>query len=57
MLFRSQYSAKMAGMISTELGIPCAPLNPVANGPENSPLDYYETAMEKNLETLRKYYK
>ena len=44
-------------MISTELGIPCAPLNPVANGPENSPLDYYETAMEKNLETLRKYYK
>ncbi len=43
----TQYSAKMAGMISTELGIPCAPLNPVANGPENSPLDYYETAMEK----------
>lgn len=53
----SQYSAKMADMISTELGIPCAPLDPVANGPENSPLDYYEKAMEKNFETLRKYYK
>lgn len=53
----TQYSAKMANMISTELGIPCAPLDPVANGPENAPLDYYEKAMEKNLETLRKYYK
>lgn len=53
----TQYSAKMAKMISTELGIPCAPLDPVANGPENAPLDYYEKAMEKNLETLRKYYK
>lgn len=53
----SQYSGKMADMISSELGIPSAQLDPVANGPENAPLDYYETAMEKNLETLKKYYK
>lgn len=53
----SQFSGKMAEMLSTETGIPCAALDPVANGPAEAPLDYYEKAMEKNIETLRKFYK
>lgn len=48
-----QYPAKVGQMIAKETGIPTAMLDPVATGPESSPLDYYETAMRKNMETLR----
>lgn len=47
-----QYSEKVAETIAKDAGIPVEKLDPVASGPENPPLDYYETAMRKNLETL-----
>ena len=48
-----QYSPKVGQTLAKETGIPTAVLDPVASGPEDAPLDYYETAMRKNLETLR----
>jgi zinc/manganese transport system substrate-binding protein/zinc transport system substrate-binding protein len=48
-----QYSAKVGQTLAKETGIPSAVLDPVASGPENAPLDYYEQTMRKNLETLR----
>jgi len=48
-----QYPAKVGQTIAKEAGIPCAILDPVATGPDNAPLDYYETIMHKNMETLR----
>jgi ABC-type Zn uptake system ZnuABC Zn-binding protein ZnuA len=49
-----QYPAKVGATIAREAGIPVAELDPVASGPEGAPLDYYETAMKKNIETLKK---
>lgn len=48
-----QYPAKSSEAIGKEAGIPVYTLDPVANGPENAPLDYYEKVMIKNLETLK----
>jgi ABC-type Zn uptake system ZnuABC Zn-binding protein ZnuA len=48
-----QYSPKVGQTLAKETGIPAAVLDPVASGPENAPLDYYEQTMRKNLETLR----
>lgn len=48
-----QYPAKIGQTLARETGIPSAILDPTASGPENAPLDYYETVMRKNLETLR----
>ena len=48
-----QYSEKAATMISKEAKIRTGQLDPVASGPTDAPLDYYETTMRKNLETLK----
>ena len=48
-----QYPAKVGQTIARETSIPTAILDPVATGPENAPLDYYETVMRKNMETIR----
>ncbi len=48
-----QYSDKIALTISEETGIPMVKLDPVATGPLDSPLDYYEKIMKKNLEVLK----
>ncbi len=48
-----QYPAKIGAALASETGIPCAILDPAATGPDNAPLDYYETVMRKNMETLR----
>lgn len=48
-----QYPDSIAQTIAKESGIPLAVLDPVANGPQlNAPLDYYESIMRKNLQTL-----
>lgn len=47
-----QYPEKIGQTISRETGIPTATLDPTSTGPENAPLDYYETVMRKNLKTL-----
>jgi ABC-type Zn uptake system ZnuABC Zn-binding protein ZnuA len=51
-----QYSPKVAETIAKEAGVPVAELDPVASRrePGDTPLDYYETVMRRNLETLRK---
>lgn len=48
-----QYSPKVGQTLARETNIPAAVLDPVASGPENAPLDYYEQIMRKNMETLR----
>ena len=47
-----QYPAKVGEALARETGLPTATLDPVATGPDAAPLDYYETAMRKNMEVL-----
>jgi ABC-type Zn uptake system ZnuABC Zn-binding protein ZnuA len=47
-----QYPEKIGKALSKETGIPVAMLDPVATGPENAPLTYYETVMRQNIKTL-----
>lgn len=49
-----QYPAKLAQTIAREAGIAAAELDPAASGPEDAPLDYYETAMRRNMRVLEK---
>ncbi len=49
-----QYPDKICQTLAKETGIAMAVLDPVATGPENAPLDYYETIMRNNLVTLEK---
>lgn len=48
-----QYPPKIGQTIAKETGIPVALLDPVANGPDSVPLDYYETVMRRNLEAIK----
>ena len=48
-----QYSPKVGQNIAAEAGIPVASLDPAASGPENAPLDYYESVMRVNMDVLR----
>lgn len=48
-----QYPAKVGAALARETGLPTATLDPVATGPDEAPLDYYETAMRQNMEVLR----
>ncbi len=48
-----QYPARNGEMLSRETGVPCIELDPVAGGPEDAPMDYYERAMHRNLQILR----
>lgn len=47
-----QYPAKTGNTLSRETGVPVALLDPVATGPENAPLDYYETVMRQNMKII-----
>ena len=47
-----QYPAKVGAALARETGLPTATLDPVATGPDEAPLDYYETAMRRNMEVL-----
>ncbi|MBN2711786.1 MAG: zinc ABC transporter substrate-binding protein [Planctomycetes bacterium] len=49
-----QYSGKTGKTIAKETGVPLASLDPVATGPEDAPLDYYEKVMRENMKTLAK---
>jgi zinc transport system substrate-binding protein len=48
-----QYPVRVGLTIAREAGIPAGVLDPVASGPDEAPLDYYERAMRRNFETLR----
>lgn len=47
-----QYSDKVAKTLSKETGVPVILIDPVASGPEEAPLAYYETTMRKNMKAL-----
>lgn len=47
-----QYPKKAGKVLSKETGIPIAMLDPVATGPDNAPLNYYESIMRQNMKTL-----
>jgi len=47
-----QYPEKVGKTLSKETGVPVAMLDPVATGPENAPLSYYETVMRQNMKTI-----
>lgn len=47
-----QYPEKVGKSMSKETGVPFAMLDPVATGPENAPLAYYETVMGQNMKIL-----
>ncbi len=47
-----QYPEKIGRALSRETGVPVAMLDPVATGPENAPLTYFETVMRQNMKTL-----
>ena|GEM_PF-106443 len=47
-----QYSAQIGATIAEEAQIMLETLDPVATGPSDASLDYYELTMRKNLQTL-----
>ncbi|NLX19434.1 MAG: zinc ABC transporter solute-binding protein, partial [Desulfobulbus sp.] len=47
-----QYPEAVGTAIAREAGIPVARLDPVASGPQQAPLDYYEQVMHQNYLTL-----
>ena len=49
-----QYPDNIARMVAHATGIVIAKLDPVATGPDNAPLDYYENVMKENLKTIKK---
>lgn len=49
-----QYSPRIAEVIARDAKVPLDSLDPVATGPHSAPLDYYETTMRTNLETMRR---
>lgn len=49
-----QYPEKTGTTLARETGIPAARLDPVASGPENAPLEYYENVMRNNMRVLEK---
>jgi|YNPBryantNP2012_1023418.scaffolds.fasta_scaffold01770_5 zinc transport system substrate-binding protein len=49
-----QYPAKVGQTIARQAKVPVATLDPVASGPADAGLDYYEKVMRANLETLKK---
>jgi len=48
-----QYPDDIARTIAREAGIPAAVLDPVASGPAQAGLDYYEKIMRRNMATLK----
>lgn len=49
-----QYPARIGQTIAREARLPVAVLDPVASGPTDAGIDYYEKVMRANLDTLKK---
>jgi ABC-type Zn uptake system ZnuABC Zn-binding protein ZnuA len=47
-----QYPSGVGRTLSVETGVSLAMLDPAATGPDDAPLDYYETIMRRNMKTL-----
>lgn len=48
-----QYSDKVARTLAKQTGIKIIKLDPLATGPDNAPIDYYESTMRKNIEIIK----
>jgi len=48
-----QYPAKVGRTLAGETNLPAATLDPVASGPEDAGVDYYQATMRANLRTLQ----
>ncbi len=53
-LVEPQFDDKYAKTIAVESQVPLVVLDPVASGPSNAPLDYYEKVMRANMDNLKK---
>jgi len=53
-LTEPQYPAKTGQTLAKETGVATAIFDPAASGPEDAPLDYYESTMRRNYDTLAK---
>ena len=51
-IIKSKETDRSVDVLVSETGAPVCELDPVTTGPENPPLDYYETVMIQNLQTL-----
>lgn len=49
-------SDRTVELLAAESGLPFALLDPVASGPADASLDYYERIMRANVQTLRRYF-
>jgi ABC-type Zn uptake system ZnuABC Zn-binding protein ZnuA len=49
-----QYPQALAKTVANDAGVVVEQLDPVASGPPDAPLDYYETTMRANLEVLKR---
>ena len=50
--YEPQYPEKTGLVLAEETGVKVGMLDPIASGPDNARLDYYETAMRKNMKAL-----
>ena len=50
-----QYRDRVMRTLSDETGVPLATLDPLASGPPDAGLDYYEEVMRSNIETLERW--
>ncbi len=53
LLLKSTETDRSAQVLVAETGIPVCELDPMTTGPEEPPLDYYETVMRRNLEQMK----
>lgn len=51
-----QYADRLVRTLAQETNVPAASLDPVSSGPDNAPLDWYETVMSANCQTLEQYF-
>lgn len=52
LIIKSKETDRSVDVLVAETGAPVCELDPVTTGPDNPPLDYYETVMIQNLRTL-----
>ena len=52
LILKSKETDRSAQVVAAETGAPVCELDPITTGPEQPPLDYYESVMLQNLQTL-----
>lgn len=52
LIIKSPETDRSVSVVVSETGAPVCELDPITSGPDDPPLDYYETVMIRNLQTL-----